>query len=131
MAAARLARRVSGSSGVASWLHAEHVRLPGGVASRLGGNLSAEAGRVPGAASVSETQARGSEADILQGWREGCSSLQTLSWAHLGGRVAGGPRVSKPPVQDPAQGHSPSPATELRPESRSAPQLRMWQEVQG
>ena len=61
---------------MASWLHAEHVRLLGGVASRLGGNLSAEAGCVLGTASVSGTQARGSEVDILQGWREGCSSLQ-------------------------------------------------------
>ena len=99
MAAARLARRVSGSSGVASWLHAEHVRLPGGVASQLGGNLSAEAGRVPGVASVSGTQARGSEADILQGWREGCSSLQTLSWAHL-------PSCSQGSTPGPGSGHS-------------------------
>lgn len=64
---------------MASWLHAEHVRLLGGVASRLGGNLSAEAGCVLGTASVSGTQARGSEVDILQGWREGCSSLQTAA----------------------------------------------------
>ncbi|CAI9173348.1 unnamed protein product [Rangifer tarandus platyrhynchus] len=49
------------------------------MASQLGGNLSAEAGRVLGTASVLGTQARGSEVDILQGWREGCLSLQTAA----------------------------------------------------